>query len=86
MQSQGPNSIRYLFGFVLNLQTIGIVSNGVKNIANHNISPILSNTLYAIFSVKRLLEPVGRLKSGRCSKHDFFSQTRINKISLIEVT
>lgn len=38
-----PIKTRYIFDCLLRLQTIGIVTNGVKNIANHNISPILSN-------------------------------------------
>ena len=38
-----PIKSRYIFDCLLRLQTIGIVTNGVKNIANHNISPILSN-------------------------------------------
>jgi len=40
-----PNKIRYIFDCLLRLQTNGIVTKGVKNIANHNISPILSNKL-----------------------------------------
>ena len=38
-----PIKTRYVFDCLLRLQTKGIVTNGVKNIANHNISPILSN-------------------------------------------
>lgn len=38
-----PIKTRYVFDCLLRRQTKGIVTNGVKNIANHNISPILSN-------------------------------------------
>jgi hypothetical protein len=43
--SASPTKTRYIFDWLLPLQTIGIVTNGVKNIANHNISPILSSNL-----------------------------------------
>jgi hypothetical protein len=38
-----PINTRYTFDCLLRRQTIGIVTTGVKNIENHNISPILSN-------------------------------------------
>jgi hypothetical protein len=44
-----PIKTRCAFDCLLRLQTIGIVTNGVKNIANHNISPILSNKPILVF-------------------------------------
>ena len=44
-----PIKIRYIVDCLLRFQTIGIVTNGVKNIANHKISPILSNKLILVF-------------------------------------
>jgi hypothetical protein len=44
-----PIKIRYSFGCPLLLQTIGTVTNGVKNMAYHNISPIMSNKLMLFF-------------------------------------
>ena len=38
-----PTKMRYALDCLLRLHTMGIVTNGVKNIANHSISPILSN-------------------------------------------
>jgi hypothetical protein len=40
-----PIKIRYSFGCPLLLQTIGTVTNGVKNMAYHNISAMMSNKL-----------------------------------------
>ena len=38
-----PIKTRYILDCLLRHQTKGTVTNGVQNIANHNISPILSN-------------------------------------------
>ena len=51
-----PIKSRYSLDCLLRLQTMGIVTNGVKNIANHNISPILSIKRFLSFVCYEMLQ------------------------------